>query len=104
MSANYNESSKIIALKLFLIIISVGKESGVAVSKSATFGLLHILEFQARVPKVKPKINIKQRCVRLLWCKQKFFWGQQDWEIVLFCNESLFQISVDKGSVLHLAF
>ena len=67
--------------------------------KSPMFRRLHKLEFQSTVPKVKPKMNIKHRLARVLWCKEKLFWKQKDWESILLSDEFIFKISVIEGGI-----
>ena len=42
------------------------------------------------MPKTKPLLSSKQTAARVKWCKQRLFWGQDDWKKILFSDENMF--------------
>lgn len=69
------------------------REQGVDASTSTTLRRVHELDFQSRVPKTKPLLTCKQKRARLRWCKDRLQWGSQDWNNVLYSDESMFCVS-----------
>uniref|UniRef100_A0AAR2LDW7 Tc1-like transposase DDE domain-containing protein n=1 Tax=Pygocentrus nattereri TaxID=42514 RepID=A0AAR2LDW7_PYGNA len=56
------------------------------------------LGFKSRVPAVKPMLNKKQKEKRLKWAKEHSEWTAEDWQKVVFSDESRFCISFgDQG-------
>ena len=57
---------------------------------------------KARSPAKKPKLTVKHRDDRRLWCTQHLRWTAQDWGSVLFSDESSFNVSHgDARSVVY---
>ncbi|XP_071039996.1 uncharacterized protein [Parasteatoda tepidariorum] len=69
------------------------REQGVDASTSTTLRRLHELDFQSRLPKKKPLLTRQQKRARVRWCKDRLQWGIQDWNNVLFSDESMFCVS-----------
>ncbi|KAI4890404.1 hypothetical protein NFI96_000130 [Prochilodus magdalenae] len=68
------------------------------VSRSTTYRRLRELGFKSRVPAVKPMLNKKQMEKRLKWAKEHGEWTAEDWQKVVFSDESRFCISFgDQG-------
>ncbi|KAI4892458.1 hypothetical protein NFI96_000743 [Prochilodus magdalenae] len=74
------------------------KQTGADVSRSTTYRRLRELGFKSRVPAVKPMLNKKQMEKRLKWAKEHGEWTAEDWQKVVFSDESRFCISFgDQG-------
>uniref|UniRef100_A0AAR2JEB8 Transposase Tc1-like domain-containing protein n=1 Tax=Pygocentrus nattereri TaxID=42514 RepID=A0AAR2JEB8_PYGNA len=74
------------------------KQTGADVSRSTTYRRLRELGFKSRVPAVKPMLNKKQMEKRLKWAKEHSEWTAEDWQKVVFSDESRFCISFgDQG-------
>lgn len=74
------------------------KKSGATVSSRTTLRRLHQFRFNCRVPKIKPLLTLKQRRARVKWCKDRITWGHDEWDNVLFSDESRFSLSYgDQG-------
>lgn len=70
------------------------RESGVDASVTTTRRRIHEFGFRSRVPKKKPFLSAKQKRRRLMWCRERLSWGTQEWNKVLFSDESVFCVSV----------
>ncbi|KAI4886606.1 hypothetical protein NFI96_000804 [Prochilodus magdalenae] len=74
------------------------KQTGADVSRSTTYRRLRELGFKSHVPAVKPMLNKKQMEKRLKWAKEHGESTAEDWQKVVFSDESRFCISFgDQG-------
>uniref|UniRef100_A0A8B9RI20 Transposase Tc1-like domain-containing protein n=1 Tax=Astyanax mexicanus TaxID=7994 RepID=A0A8B9RI20_ASTMX len=64
------------------------KQTGADVSRSTTYRRLRELGFKSRVPAVKPLLNKKQMEKRLKWPKEHGEWTTEDWQKVVFSDDS----------------
>lgn len=58
---------------------------------------LHKLDFHLRIPRRKPFLDSKTKRKRLLWCRQRRYWGVEDWRHRFYSDEVKIEIGVGGG-------
>lgn len=73
-------------------INSALKESGIVVSNRTVRRRLCAAGLKARIPRKKPFLNATQRNKRLQWAKEHLTWTAEDWERVIWSDETRISI------------
>ncbi|GFW28002.1 HTH_Tnp_Tc3_2 domain-containing protein [Trichonephila clavipes] len=74
--------------------------SGRRISATTVRNRLHNAGLYARRPVVRVPLNGRQRRNRLCWAREHVSWTQQQWDSVLFTDESRFTMESDSGRLL----
>ena len=80
-------------LTVLLLVVKFSKPAGVAVSGSTTVWRLHHFRYDSRVPILKPLLTFKQKLKLSIWARDHSNWSVNQWNQVIFSNESRFYIS-----------
>ena len=70
-----------------------GQEIERSVSRSTTYRRLRDMGYRSRIAATKPLLNKKQKEKRLKWAREHQDWTAEDWDHVIFSDESRFCLS-----------
>ena len=73
------------------------RASGVHVSDQTVRNRLHDAGMRARRPAIRIPLSVNHRRARREWCQEHLAWDEEDWESVLFTDESKFCLDFTDG-------
>lgn len=90
-----------LALKLRRITLQdLARECGLKVSKKTIARRLKEIGIQKRIARTKPHLSLQHMEARLLWAREHEHWTVEDWEKVVWSDESSIQVGFDPRQTL----